>query len=751
MAIRKEDALRYHSTERPGKLEVIATKPCITQRDLSLAYTPGVAEPCLEIKNTPSDVFQYTNKGNLVAVVSNGTAVLGLGNIGAMAGKPVMEGKGVLFKRFADIDVFDIEVASEDPEDVIRAVRLMEPTFGGINLEDIKAPECFYIEETLKKEMNIPVFHDDQHGTAIIVGAGLINALELVGKDIGKVRVAFSGAGAAGIAVAKMIVSLGIKRENIIMSDIHGVIYKGRAEGMNPYLEEFAADTKMRTLTEIMKGADVFIGVSVGGIVTQEMVKSMNDNPIVFAMANPDPEITYPDAKAARDDVIMATGRSDFPNQVNNVLGFPFIFRGALDVRATAINEEMKVAAAKALANLAKQDVPDSVIQAYGGKHFKFGPEYILPKPLDPRVLIWEASAVAQAAIESGVAQNVIEDMDDYRQKLEARLGRSYEVVRVVLNKAKSAPKRVVYPEGEYDKVLRAAQIILDEKIAEPILLGKEDVIHQKCRDLGLELNGVRIIDPASSDQYDRYVEEYFSLRQRFGVTKDDAKRLLLRKNFFATMMVYLQDADGFLGVCQNYFDEALPALQVIKTKKPGGKAAALYIMIFKKKIYFLADTSAIIDPTAEELAEIAIEAAKVVRLFEMEPRVAMLSFSNFGSVDHPVARKVQKAVQIALQQKPDLMIDGEMQADTALVPEIREESYPFSRLKGEANVLIFPELQSGNIAMNLLKRMGGVESLGPIQIGLAKPVHIIRRAATVEEIVRLTAFTVVDAQKWLM
>ncbi len=750
MAVRKEDALQYHRVDRPGKLEVVATKPCVTQRDLSLAYTPGVAEPCLEIEKNPMDVFQYTNRGNLVAVVTNGTAVLGLGNIGALAGKPVMEGKGVLFKRFADIDVYDIEIDTEDPQEVIRTVKLLEPTFGGVNLEDFKAPECFIIEETLKREMKIPVFHDDQHGTAIIAGAALLNALELVKKDIGKIKVVFSGAGAAGIAVANMIISLGVSLQNITMSDIHGVVYKGRKEGMNSSLEKFVVDTSKRTLAEIMEGVDVFIGVSAGGIVSPNMIRSMADKPIVFALANPDPEITYPDAKAARDDLIMATGRSDYPNQVNNVLGFPFIFRGALDVRATAINKEMMIAAAGALADLAKEDVPDSVIQAYGGNHFRFGPEYILPKPFDPRVLLWEATAVAKAAMESGVARNKI-DLEEYKRQLENRLGRSYEVIRVILNKAKSTPKRIVYPEGEHEKVLRAAQIVIDERIAEPILLGPEETIRLKTKALGLDLDNARIIDPLKSTQFDRYSAEYFILRQRHGITRADARRLLKRCHFYGTMMVFLGDADGFIGVNQNYHDEMLPALQVIKTKEPEGKAAALYIMIFKKRVYFLADTGAIIDPTAEELAEIAIQSAKIVHLFDMEPRIAMLSFSNFGSVEHPVSQKVRNAVEIALRREPDLMIDGEMQGDAAVIPEILDEMFPFSRLKGGANVLIFPELQSGNIAMNLLKRLSGAESIGPIQIGLASPIHVIRETATVEEIVRLTAFAVVDAQKWLV
>jgi len=748
--ISKEEALNYHSVGRPGKLEVIPTKPCMTQRQLSLAYTPGVAIPCLEIDKNPRDVYKYTNKGNLVAVVSNGTAVLGLGNIGAAAGKPVMEGKGVLFKRFGDVDVFDIDVDTQNPDDIIQICKWLEPTFGGINLEDIKAPECFYIEETLRKELSIPVFHDDQHGTAIISGAGLLNAVEITGKDIGKMKMVVVGAGAAGIACAKIFVQLGVKKQNIIMLDSKGVIFKGRTEGMNPYKEQFATIQKCRTLEQAIKGADIFMGVSTADILDEKMLKSMGEKPIIFAMANPDPEVKPELVRKVRPDAILATGRSDYPNQVNNVLGFPFIFRGALDVHATAINEEMKTAACQALADLAKQDVPDSVIRAYGGEHFRFGPEYIIPKPLDPRVLIWEASAVAKAAMESGVAQRMV-DLDEYKQELENRLGRSYEVIRVVINKAKSEPKRIVYPEGEYEKVLRATQILIDEEIAKPILLGREEVIKEKSKSLGLELNDVRIINPLTSDKFDQYCDAYYKLRQVHGVTRYDAERLLKRSNYFGIMMVHQNDADGFVGVCHNYYEEILPAFQVIKTVKPDTKAASLFIIIFKKKVYFLADTGAIIDPTPEELAEIAIQSSKIVRLFDMEPRIAILSFSNFGSVKHPVTRKVQEAVKIARKRKPDLMIDGEMQGDTAIDPHIIEELYPFSKLKGGANVLIFPELQSGNIAMNLLRQLGNVESIGPIQIGLTKPVHIIRRAATVEEIVRLSAFSVVDAQKWLM
>ncbi|MBN2029795.1 NADP-dependent malic enzyme [bacterium] len=750
MAIRKKDALWYHEMDRPGKLEVVATKPCLTQRDLSLAYTPGVAQPCLEIQKNPLNAFKYTNRGNLVAVLTNGTAVLGLGNIGALAGKPVMEGKGVLFKRFGDIDVFDIEVNTEDPDEVIRIAKLIEPTFGGINLEDIKAPECFYIEETLKKELSIPVFHDDQHGTAIIGGAGLVNAVELTEKDIDRARMVIVGAGASGIACAKIFVQLGIKKENIIMIDSKGVIYRGRSEGMNPYKEEFATEESCRTLEEAMEGAEIFIGLSKPNLISEKMLKSMGPKPIIFALANPDPEVNPILAKRVRPDAIVATGRSDYANQINNVLGFPFIFRGALDVRATAINEEMKIAASHALAKLAKEDVPDSVIQAYGGVTIRFGPDYIIPKPLDPRMLIWEACAVAQAAMESGVAQKQI-DLNAYRQQLENRLGRSYEVIRVVINKAKSEPKRIVYPEGEEEKVLRATHIVIDEKIAHPILLGDEKIILKKAKMLGLELEKAQIINPLKSKLFNQYCEDYYRMRQRYGITRESVEKLIRLPHYFGTMMVSCEDADGFVGVNQNFHEEILPAQQVIPQKNPGGKVATLYILVFKKKVYFLADTHGNIDPTSEELAEIAIQSAKIVRLFDMEPRIAMLSFSNFGSVDHPHTRKIQKAVEIVLKREPDLMIDGEMQGDTAVVPEIIEEIFPFSRLKNGANVLIFPELQSGNITMNLLKRLGGAESIGPIQIGLVNSIHVIRKTATVEEIVRLTAIAVVDAQKWLL
>lgn len=749
MIIRKEEALEYHSSGRKGKIEICPTKPCLTQRDLSLAYTPGVAEPCREIVKSPEEVYNYTAKGNLVAVITNGTAVLGLGNIGALAGKPVMEGKGVLFKRFADIDVFDIEIDSEDPDEIIKVCKLLEPTFGGINLEDIKAPECFYIEETLKKELNIPVFHDDQHGTAIISGAGLLNALELQKKEIDKVRIVINGAGASGIAIAKFYVRLGVKKENIIMCDSRGVIYKGREEGMNPYKEEFAQDTKLRTLKEAMKGADVFIGVSVANVVSKEMIASMNERPIVFAMANPDPEIRYEDAISVRNDLIMATGRSDYPNQVNNVLGFPFIFRGALDVRATAINEEMKVAAAHALAELAKQDVPDSVIRAYGGKKIKFGPDYIIPKPLDPRVLIWEASAVAKAAMESGVARKHI-DIEEYKEQLEARLGKHREIMRIFINKAKTQPKRIVFPEGNEEKILRACQIIIDEGIAHPILLGNKEAITNKIKELELDiLDKVEIIEPEKYLKFNDYVEEFFRMRQRKGVTRVEAEEIMKNPNYFGSMMVHKGDADGLVSGLNKHYPETIrPALQVVKIKPNLKKVSGLYMMIFKDDIMFFADATVNIEPTAEDLAEIAINTAETAQRFGIEPRVAMLSFSNFGSTRHPLAEKVKRAVEIVKEKKPELIIDGEMQADTAVVPEILKSTYPFSKLQEKANVLIFPDLQSGNIAYKLMERLGGAKAVGPILMGMNKPIHVLQRGASVDDIVNLTAIAVVDAQE---
>ncbi len=749
MAIRKQEALDYHFAARPGKIEVVPTKPCRTQRDLSLAYTPGVAEPCLEIQKNPHDAFKYTARGNLVAVVTNGTAVLGLGHIGALAGKPVMEGKGVLFKRFADIDVFDLEIDSTDPDEIIAVCQLLEPTFGGINLEDIKAPECFYIEEVLKKTMKIPVFHDDQHGTAIISGAALLNALELVGKPIDKVRVVFNGAGASGIACAEHYVRLGVKRESITLVDTKGVIYAGRTEGMNPYKARFAQDTHLRTLAEAMRGADVFVGLSVKGVVTPEMLRQMAPRPIVFAMANPDPEITYEDALSARKDLIMATGRSDYPNQVNNVLGFPFIFRGALDVRATAINEEMKLAATRALAALAKEDVPDSVCRAYGVERLRFGSDYIIPKPFDPRVLVWEAAAVAQAAMESGVAQEPV-NLAEYRERLERLLGKAHEVMRMMIHKAQAKPRRVVFPEGENEKILRASHILVDEKIAKPILLGNESAIRAKAAGLDIPLDGIQIVDPSQSAKRELYIEELYRLRQRRGVTLSEARELVANRNMFGSLMVHLGDADALVsGVTQHFPDTIRPALQVIKVREDLHKVSGLYAMITRRgDLYFLADCSVNIEPSAEDLAEIALCAAQTARRFDITPRVALLSFSNFGSTKHPLTEKVRRAVELVKQADPTLMVDGEMMADTAVVPEILQETYPFSELRGGANVLVFPDLASANTSYKLLARIGGVETIGPILMGMSKSVHMLPRGAEVEEIVNIAAIAVVDAQE---
>jgi malate dehydrogenase (oxaloacetate-decarboxylating)(NADP+) len=747
MEIRKQDALDYHRLGRKGKIEVVASKPCRTQWDLSLAYTPGVAQPCLEIKREPGLVFEYTARGNLVAVVTNGTRVLGLGNIGPLAAKPVMEGKAILFKRLADIDVFDLEVNSENPEDVIKVCQLLEPTFGGINLEDIKAPECFHIEETLRQTLSIPAFHDDQHGTAIIAGAALLNALEVVGKDIGQIHIIFSGAGAAAVATGEHFVRLGVRRENITMCDIHGVLYEGREVDVNPYNARFAAKTSKRTLTEAMKDADVCVGLSVGGCVSADMVRGMADRPIIFALANPDPEITYPEARAARPDAIIATGRSDYPNQVNNVLGFPFIFRGALDVRARAINEEMKLAATRALAQLAKEDVPDSVMRAYGGGRLHFGPEYILPKPFDSRVLIRESSAVAEAAMLSGVAQVDI-DLEDYREELARRLGRTYEVMQSVRHRAKAAPKRVVFSEGEHEKILRASFRVIEENIAQPILLGRRAVIESKLRELDLGELHAEIIEPAHSPRLEAYVEEFFRLRQRKGVTRSEARDLLLNNNYYGAMMVHMGDADGFLaGVAQHYPDTIRPALQVIGMRPDVHRVSGLYVIVTKKEIYFFADTTVNIEPTAEELAEIALLAASTAREFGIEPRVAMLSFSNFGSTKHPLTEKMQRATEIVKQKAPNLMVDGEMQADTAVVPEIMARDYPFSALKRGANVLVFPNLEAGNIAYKLMMRIGEAEALGPLLMGMTKPVHVLQRGCEVEDIVNMAAIAVVHAQ----
>ncbi len=746
MKISKEEALEYHSQDRRGKIEVVATKPCLTSRDLSLAYTPGVAEPCREIAKNDDDVYKYTAKGNLVAVISNGTAVLGLGDIGPHAGKPVMEGKGVLFKRFADIDVFDIELKSKDPKEIIRAVQLLEPTFGGINLEDIKAPECFEIEETLKATMNIPVFHDDQHGTAIISCAALINAAEVANKKLENLKIVVNGAGAAAISCCKLYMMAGAKRENIYMYDSKGLIHKGRKD-LNKYKEIFAQEKDCGSLADGMVGADVFIGLSVGGVVSQDMVRSMAKNPIVFAMANPDPEISYEDAVAVRDDLIMATGRSDYPNQVNNVLGFPFIFRGALDVKASAINEEMKMAATRALAELAKKKVPEMVINAYGGLDFEFGREYIIPKPFDPRVLWNVAPAVARAAIETGVARQPIEDWEKYEEELKERLGLSKEVIRVMIHKAKEDPRRVVYPEGEEEKIIRAAHASYSDGIAFPILLGDEFNIRKAITDLGFEQNEFKIIDPVTNTKREVYATAFYKKRQRKGATLKEAKDLMRDANYFGSMMVEMGDADALIsGLTSHYPATIKPALQCVGVKEGFKVVSGMYIVVTSKRAYFFADTTVNVNPTSEQLAEIAITAADTVKAFDLLPRVAMLSFSNFGSSKYPESIKVKKAVEIVKNLRPDIMVDGEMQADTALVPHIIEKDFPFSSLKGGANVLIFPDLDSGNIAYKLMARIGGATVIGPILRGMKKPIHVLQRGATVDDIINMTAIAVVDS-----
>ncbi len=747
--ITREEALAYHKLDgRPGKIEVKPTKPLSSQRDLSLAYSPGVAYPVLEIEKDPETAYEYTAKGNLVAVISNGTAILGLGNRGALASKPVMEGKGVLFKRFADIDVFDIEVDATDPDEFIRVVAAIAPTFGGINLEDIKAPECFYIEEKLKAMLDIPVFHDDQHGTAIISGAALLNALELAGKKAEDVKMVISGAGASAIACAKLAIKLGVRKENIIMVDSRGVIYKGRTERMNPYKEEFAVETDARTLADAMKGADVFYGLSVAGVVTPEMVKSMAENPIIFAMANPDPEIPYEVAKEARPDAIMATGRSDYPNQVNNVLGFPFIFRGALDVRARAINDEMKLAAAYALAALAKEDVPDSVLRAYGLESLHFGPEYIIPKPFDPRVLLWVAPAVAKAAMETGVARKHI-DLDEYREQLALRQGKGEHIRHFFINSAKQVKpaRRVVFAEGEEEKIVRAAAQVAEEGIAQPILIGRKAVIREKIERLGLRFEPT-IVDPETCARKDDYAQALYKLRQRKGVTLKRAYKLLHDPNVLAPMMVYMGDADAAVsGLTYEYPEVIRPALQIHHTAPGSRLAAGAYIMIVGKKVYIFTDATVNIDPSAEDLADIALLAADFARQLGLEPRVALLSFSNFGSTRHPMSEKVRRAVDILREKAPDLAVDGEMQADTAVVAEIVDERYPFSRVK-DANVLVFPDLEAANIAYKLLARLGKAEAIGPILLGMGAPVHVLQTGDQVRDIVNIVAVAVLDAAR---
>ncbi len=743
-----EEALEYHSRGRKGKVEVVPSKPCLTQEDLSLAYSPGVAEPCLAIAKDPEKVYDYTTKGNLVAVISNGTAVLGLGNIGPLASKPVMEGKGVLFKRFADIDVFDIEVDAKGVDAFVETVAAIAPTFGGINLEDVKSPECFEIEERLKKRLQIPVFHDDQHGTAIISAAAFLNALEVVGKKIENVKVVFCGAGASALACARLYLSYGVRRENLRMVDRCGVIYLGRTDDMNPYKAEFAVETSERTLQDSLAGADAFIGLSSGGIVKGAMLEGMARDPIVFALANPDPEITPEEAKAARPDVVMATGRSDYPNQVNNVLGFPFIFRGALDVRATEINEAMKRAASQALAALAKMDVPDSVSKAYGGQSFRFGREYLIPKPFDHRVLLWVAPAVADAAMRSGVARQPITDMPAYLRRLEAMLSRSSEVMSVVVQKARRDPKRIVFPEGEHPKILRAAKILAEEGICRPILLAREAEIETLARELQLPMDKIDILNTNRSEKLPAYARRLVELRGRHGMTAEGAARQARVRNVFGPLMLDAGDADGVIsGLTQSYADTIRPALQIFGTAPGVKRVSGLYILMLKHQTYFFADTTVNIDPTAEELAEIAELAADAVRRFDIEPRIAMISFSSFGSNTHASALKVKKAVDLVRAARPDLAIDGEMQADYAVVPELLEAQYPWARVQ-RPNVLIFSNLEAANAAYKLVWRLAGAEAIGPILLGLKRPVHVLQGGIDVADIVNMAAIAVVDAQE---
>jgi malate dehydrogenase (oxaloacetate-decarboxylating)(NADP+) len=745
--ITREDALEYHRLKgKPGKIEVVPTKPMDTQRELGLAYTPGVAEPVLEIEKDPELAYEYTSKGNLVAVVSNGTAILGLGDRGALASKPVMEGKGVLFKKFADVDVFDIELNSHDPDEIIKVVAAISPTFGGINLEDIKAPECFYIEEELKKMLDIPVFHDDQHGTAIISSAGLANGLELVGKKHEDIRIVISGAGAAAISCAELAIKWGVKRENIMLCDSRGVIYKGRTEGMNKYKEHFIVDTDARTLADAVDGADVFYGLSIANVLTPDMVKSMAKDPIVFAMANPDPEIRPELAKEARKDVIIATGRSDYPNQVNNVLGFPFIFRGALDVRAKAINEEMKFAASQALAALTKEDVPDSVLRAYGLDSLKFGRDYIIPKPFDPRVLLWEAPAVAEMAMKTGVARKKI-DIEEYKEQLTYRQGKGEQVRYFFQNQARMSggTKRVVFAEGEEPKVIRAAVQITDEKIGVPVLLGRPEVIQKAIEELGLAYSP-DIVNPFDFEKHEQYAKAYYELRERKGVTHAIARKRVRDVNILGPMMVKMGDADAFVsGLTYDYPDVIRPALRIHHTREGAARAAGVYIMIVDDRVYLFTDATVNIDPSAEDLAEIACLAANFAIKIELEPRVAFLSFSNFGSTPHPLSEKVAKAVQIVKERCPDFIYDGEMQADTAVVPEIVDERYPFSAVK-DANVLVFPSLESANIAYKLLARLGNAKAIGPILLGMGAPVHVMQTGDEVNDIVQIASVAVMDA-----
>jgi malate dehydrogenase (oxaloacetate-decarboxylating)(NADP+) len=748
MDIRRQEALDYHTQGQPGKIEVVPTKPMATQRELSLAYSPGVAEPCREIEKNPDDAFKYTARGNLVAVVSNGTAVLGLGDIGPLAGKPVMEGKGVLFKKFAGIDVFDIEVDAKDPEDVIRFCQMLEPTVGGINLEDIKAPDCFDIEKTLKETLQIPVFHDDQHGTAIIGAAALLNGLDIIGKKVDEVKVVFSGAGASALATADHFEHLGVPRQNILICDSKGVIYKGRTEGMNRYKEPYAVETEDRTLADAMRGADVFVGLSVRGVVDGEMVASMAPNPIIMALANPDPEILPEEVAEIRDDAITATGRSDYANQVNNVLGFPFIFRGALDVRARGINEEMKLAATMALAELARQEVPESVIMAYGGDTIEFGREYLIPKPFDPRVLYWVAPAVAKAAMETGEARIEI-DLDEYRDRLMASQGPGQEVMRTMAARARRNPRRVVLADGEHDRVIRASALLVADGVARPVLLGREARIRQRAEEMGLDMAGVEVVTPSDQDEIrEKYAQNFYSRRHRKGLTLAEARANMYKPIYFGGMMVHGGDADALVaGVDSNYPEVIRPALQVVGKQHGVDHVAGLYMIARpKKELLFFADTTVNIDPDAELLAEIARLSAAWVKDLGITPRIAMVSFSNFGSVPHPEAEKVRRAVALVKETDPDLLIDGEMQVDRAVNANLLMETYPFSDLKEGANVLVFPNLTSANASYKLMGQIGGAEVIGPVLLGMAHPVHVLQRGSTTQDVFNLATIASVDA-----
>jgi malate dehydrogenase (oxaloacetate-decarboxylating)(NADP+) len=750
--LRKQDALDYHSQGRPGKIEVIPTKPHSSQRDLSLAYSPGVAEPCLEIEKNPEDAYRYTAKGNLVAVISNGTAVLGLGNIGALASKPVMEGKGLLFKIFADIDVFDIEVDASDIDTFVKTVKAISPTFGGINLEDIKAPECFEIERRLKEELNIPLMHDDQHGTAIISAAALLNACEIAKKKIDKVKIVVNGAGASAISCAKLYIAVGAKKENILMLDSKGVLTTER-EDLDEQKKFFASNVKKITnLEEAMKDADVFVGLSKGNVVNQKMVQSMAKRPIVFALANPDPEIPYADAMAARPDIIMATGRSDHPNQVNNVLGFPFIFRGALDVRATQINEEMKLAAVYAIANLAKELVPETVNLAYDSKNIVFGPEYIIPKPIDPRLIYTVAPAVAKAAVKSGVAQHKITNWDAYVQELINRLGLDNKLIRNITNKAKQNPKRVVFAEADHYKILKAAQLVADEGIAKPILLGDAEKIRKLIAENNLEMGDIPIIDPRSKSEDDRryaFGDIFFKKRQRRGFTLYEARKVMKERNHFGAMMVETGAADAMIsGLTRKYADPIRPALQIIGVQQGVKRVAGMYIMNTKQGPFFFADTTMNVDPTVQDLVDITVLTANSIKQFNITPRIALLSYSNFGSAEGEVPNKMREATEILHKNYPGMIVDGEMQANFALNDSLLKEQFPFSDLiDKKVNTLIFPNLASGNIAYKLIQEMGGAEAIGPVLIGMKKPVHILQLGSSVREIVNMVTIAVIDAQ----